>query len=171
MRPMQSITLRTLPLLAFLILGPLNGECATLPGVDPCSLIPLQTVKKIFPEITTMAKQTIGPNTTCNYKDNKNFTALLVSVSDGGRESAHEHLVPMGAGYTIKDVAGLGDNAAVALQKANPKFGFEEGIAELMVKKGHILLLLAPMRIHTQSVDDALERLTKTAARMLENLP
>jgi hypothetical protein len=168
---MKSITLRTLPLLAFLILGSRNGDCATLPNVDPCSLVPLQAVEKIFPEITSMEKQTVGPNTTCNYTNSKNFTALMVSASDDGTTSAHEHLVPMGEGYMIRDVAGLGDNAAVAIQKANPKFGFKEGIAELMVKKDHILLLLAPMRIHSTSVDNALDRLKKIAARMLKNIP
>ena len=74
-------------------------------------------------------KQTIGPNATCNYLDKYGIPALIISISRAGTTHTRDTLSILGSGYTILNVTGLGDEVAVAVQQANPKFGLQEGVA------------------------------------------
>ncbi len=76
----------------------------------------------------------------------------------------------LGSGYLIEDVSGLGDQAAMAIQQANPKYGLKEGIAALHVKKGKSSLNFSFFRINLMPADPEFEELKLLAAKMVENM-
>ncbi|HHB76054.1 MAG TPA: hypothetical protein ENK84_05885 [Desulfobulbus sp.] len=157
--------------LIFLITPP--AFSATNPDhIDPCGLIAKQKVFTAFPAIKAMKKQTIGPNTTCNYLNEKGFSALIVSVGRADHKMALDAIQGMGDGYSFQPISGLGDSAAVALTKGNPKFGIQGGlVAELHVIKNNSFVNLAPVRLDAQSDSPVFAVLEKLAEEMVENLP
>jgi len=70
-----------------------------------------------FPAIKAMEKQTIGPNTTCNFLDTFGIPALIISVGRADHRDALKALASMGDGYSYQPISGLGDSAAMAVTK------------------------------------------------------
>jgi hypothetical protein len=167
---MKNILACYLVTLCCLVAGSQTGRCASPPDTDPCNLIAPEKVYATFPGLKAMKKQTVGPSTTCNYLDKYNIPALIIFTGKAGATSAQDALSMLGSGYTIQNVSGIGDEAAIAIQQANPQFGLEERIAQLHVKKGKIFLSLSPVRIKASSVNEELEKLKILAAEMLEKL-
>lgn len=149
---------------------PQMGNCSQkTEEIDPCSLIVTGKLISIFPVLQKAEKQTVGPNTVCNYLDKFGIPALIISVSQAGPH-ARDTLSILGPGYVIEEIAGLGDEAAVAIQQANPKFGLQEGVAALHIKKGDISLNLSFPRINIQVNDPKFEQVKILAAEMLDKL-
>jgi hypothetical protein len=169
MKPFVSATLPVLFL--FLLVSPAL-QAGTLSGIDPCALVAPDKVYAAFPALKTMKKQTIGANTTCNYLDKLGLPGLMVSVHQYDGISPHAMMENLGEGYTVKNVPGLGDEAAMALTRPNPELAIPGGlVAELYVKKGNTTLLIAPMRIEVRAAGEGLEKLQELAGEMLEQLP
>jgi hypothetical protein len=74
----------------------------------------------------------------------------------------------LGSGYVIEDIPNLGDDAAVAIQQANPTFGLHEGVAALHIKKGKISLNLSFTRINIPAKGPEIEKAKQLAAEMLK---
>lgn len=58
--------------------------------------------------------------------------------------SVHSSIDP-GEGYQVIDLEGLGDQAAVAIQQANPQYGTATGVAILGLAKGDYMITLSPV--------------------------
>ena len=56
----------------------------------------------------------------------------------------HSSIDP-GKGYQVIDLEGLGDQAAVAIQQANPQYGTTAGVAILGLAKGDYMVTLSPV--------------------------
>ncbi len=167
---MKNILISFFATLFCLATGLQTGNCKTHQDLAPCSLIAPEKVYAAFPTLKTMQQQSIGPNTTCNYLDKYDIPALIIFTGKAGTTSARDTLSMLGSGYTIEDVSGLGDEAAIAIQKAKPEYGLEEGIAQLHVKQGKTFLSLSPVRIKASSIDEVLGKLKILAAKMLEKI-
>lgn len=149
---------------------PQMGHCSQKPEeIDPCSLIAPEKLISTFPVLQKAEKQAVGPTTVCNYLDKFGIPALIISVSQAGSH-ARDTLSILGPGYVIEEIAGLGDEAAVAIQQANPKFGLQEGVAALHIKKGPLSLNLSFPRINIQVNDPEFEKVKILAAEMLDKL-
>jgi len=169
---MKLFAAATLPLLFLFLLIPPALPAATLSGIDPCTLIAPDKVYAAFPALKTMKKQTIGANTTCNYLDKLGLSGLIVSVHKYDGISPHAMMENLGDGYTVENVPGLGDEAAMAVTLPKPEYGIRgDGVAELYIKKGNTTLLLAPVRIEVRAAGEGLEKLKELAGEMMGRLP
>ncbi len=137
--------------------------------VDPCDLIAAEPLIAIFPTLQKAEKQSVGQETVCNYLDKMGIPALVVSVSKAGAD-VRKTLSMLGSGYVIEEMSGLGDQAAIAIQQANPKFGLQEGIAALHVKKGTSSLNFSFFRINLMPADPEFEKIKVLAAEMIGKL-
>jgi len=137
--------------------------------IDPCSLIEVEQLCAVFPILQKAEKQSVGPETVCNYLDKMGIPALIVSVTMT-RTGVHESLSKLGPGYVIEDIPGLGDESAIAIQQPNPKFGLQEEIAALLVKKGATSLNFSFFRIKLKPGDSEFEKIKTLAAEMIGTL-
>jgi len=138
-------------------------------NVDPCSLIATEKLSAVFPTLLKAEKQSVGPETVCNYLDKMDIPALIISVTKAG-SSVHRSLSMLGSGYVIEDISGLGDEAAIAIQQANPKFGLKEGIAAMHIKKGDRSLTFSFFRINLMPDEPAFDKIKVLAAEMIGKL-
>ena len=146
------------------------AECSQdFKNSDPCTLVAAEKVIAIFPTLQKAEKQSVGPETVCNYLDSMGIPALVISLSKS-MTNVRETLSILGPGYAIEDISGLGDEAAIAVQQANPKFGLKEGIAALHVRKGNLSLNFSFFRINLMPADDEFEKIRVLAAEMVAKL-
>ncbi len=144
--------------------------CATYSDIDPCSLLAPETLYAVYPEIQNLERQTIGPNTTCNYLNKYDLSALIVSVHKDDGISAEGVVSMLGDGYRVEKVKGLGREAAMAITLPKPEYGIAgDLVAELYVKKGDSCLMLAPARLNVNSVGSAFEQFKEIVLKMLES--
>jgi hypothetical protein len=83
--------------------------------------------------------------------------------------SVHSSIDP-GKGYQVIDLEGLGDQAAVAIQQANPQYGTTEGVAILGLAKGDYMITLSPVRLGIQEGSPPFELLKKLANNAAQKL-
>ncbi len=145
-----------------------DTTCAGQSATDPCALVPLEKIQAAFPAITGMERKSYGPHENCSYLDKFNIPALTVTTGRDPDSSPHAMMENLGDGYQVVDISGLGDEAAMAVSKGNPKYGIEGGgVAELYIKKGDGFLLLAPMRVEVMADGPGFEKLKSLAREML----
>lgn len=153
-----------------LMAGVPAGICSqNLKSVDPCGLATAEQLAAIFPTLLKAETQSVGKETVCNYLDKMGIPALVISVTKTGT-GVHETLSVLGSGYVIEDIPRLGDEAAIAVQEANPQFGLQEGIAALHVKKGNRSLNFSFFRINLKADDREFDKIMRLAAEMIEKL-
>jgi len=153
-------------------LAPTAFSASNPDHIDPCALIAKEKVFAAFPAIKSMEKQTIGPNTTCNFLDKFGIPALIVSVGRADHKKALNAIQGMGDSYSFQPVSGLGDSAAMALTRGNPKFGIRGGlVAELHVIKNNSFVNLAPVRLDAPSDGPVFAQLKNLAMEMANHLP
>lgn len=146
------------------------GLCSQKPkDIKPCDLIATEKVIESFPNLQKAENQTVGLSIVCNYLDKIGIPALVVSVSRVG-SSTRDALSMLGPGYKIEDIKGLGDEAAIAIQQANPKFGLKGGVAALQVKKREASLTLSFFRIDIRQDTTEFEKIKKLVTEMLNKL-
>lgn len=83
--------------------------------------------------------------------------------------SVHSSIDP-GKGYQVIDIEGLGDQAAVAIQQANPQYGTAAGVAILGLAKGDSMMTLSPVRLGIQEGSPQFELLKKLANNAAQKL-
>ncbi len=155
-------------ILSCMFIIPRMGYCSQKPkGIDPCSLIAAEDLISIFPALKKSEKQTVGQGSVCNYLDKYGIPALVISVTQAGTH-ARDTLSMLDSGYVIEEITGLGDEAAIAIQQANPKFGLQEGIAALHIRKKNISFNFSFFRISIQSKDLQFKEMKVLAAKMLD---
>ncbi|SHO51822.1 hypothetical protein [Desulfopila aestuarii] len=157
-------------LLYALTMVPNTGYCAQKPeDIDPCGLVTVEKMRSAFPQLQRAEKKQVGPTIVCNYLDKFDIPALIVSVNQAG-EHARDTFALLDSGYVIQEIADLGDNAAIAIQQANPTFGLQEGVAALQINKGDLALNLSFTRLTIQPEGPEIESVKSLATEMLSSL-
>jgi len=149
-------------LLAILVLGlslaacgknDSSGGSASAPAakVDACALVTAAMVAKYA---TGLGKGHAGkvpqqsPVSTCIWTDADHLPALILTVApsdpSGVAKGLEQGMAAMG--YKVVSVSGLGDEAAVAIQQADPKLHTKTGVATLAVRVGKRQIGFSPMR-------------------------
>lgn len=146
-------------------------------GVDACSLLTAAEVHSLAPGLGAghPSKTQQANVSTCQWDNAHGLPALMLEVVPAGasslKESLQEGMGPMG--YTVSDVPGLGDEAAVAVQQANPTYNIEAGVAILAVRVGKQVLQLSPAGLNIQGPGSptfqALEKAAAAAAKRLKD--
>ena len=169
---MKNLSLLTGLIVLLIISTALNGLSASHPNVDPCRLMSLEKVAAAFPAIQKAQHKTYGAGEVCNYVDKLGLPALIVTIGQDSESSARGMMANLGDGYTVKDVAGLGDEAAMAVTKPEPKYSIPgDLVAELYIRKGSSYLLLAPARIEIKDSGPDFDKLLSIARQMLSKIP
>jgi hypothetical protein len=144
-------------------------------GVDACALLTGAEVHALAPGLSAgHPSKTQRPNvSTCQWDNAHGIPALMLEVVPAGasslKESLQEGMGPMG--YTITAVAGLGDEAAVAVQQANPKYNTQAGVAILAVRVGKRVIQLSPAGLTIPGPgSDGFQALEKAAAAAVSRL-
>lgn len=149
-------------LLAILVLGLSLAACgkndssggsgsAPAAKVDACALV---TASMVATYATGLGKGHPGkipkqsPFTTCVWSDAHHIPGLILTVGpsdpSGVAKGLEQGMGPMG--YKVVSISGLGDEAAVAIQQADPKLHTKTGIATLTVRVGKRQIGFSPMR-------------------------
>ena len=108
----------------------------------------------------------------CDWPDAHGIPGLTLQVTPAPSESLRDNLSSGFAamGYAVLDVSGLGDEAAVAIQQVDPKFGLQAGVAILPVRKGKRVLTLSPSRIDVKPGTARYRRLKQLTANAATRL-
>lgn len=140
--------------------APSPGAARSLVGVagrrapgppNACALLTDAEVHEFAPKVGKGHPGHMGlPNiSTCNWDNSHGIPALILTVSpadpSGVKAGLKSQLAP--TGYTIVGVPALGDEAAAAVQQANPKYGIKPAVAILAVRVGHRQVSLSPTGI------------------------
>ncbi len=119
-----------------------------LAATDPCSLVTDLEARQLAAGtlIRPHELSTVRGTSICNWKNAHGIPVLMVQVTPtdpaGLKAGLESQLGPMG--YQVVSVPGLGGEAVVAIQKANPKLGLNEEVAMLSVRVGRQVIGLSP---------------------------
>lgn len=174
-------------LLAILVLGLSLAACgkndasggstsAPAAKVDACALVTASMAAKYA---TGLGKGHPGaipknsPVSTCVWSDAHHIPGLILTVAPSGSTGVAKGLKrDLGKmGYRVVSVSGLGDEAAVAIQQADPKFHTKTAVATLTVRVGERQIGFSPMRPAISGTGTpAFERLKQLAAETAKRL-
>lgn len=171
--------------LAGLVLGLLLAGCGkndsgsdTLAKVDACALVSAAMVAQLSPELGAAghpSSVTHSSNvSTCVWDDRAHhLAALMLTVAPADPSGVAKGLTKGFAnmGYHIVSVTGLGDEAAAAIQTADPEHGLAAGVAVLAVRVGRRQLGFSPMQLVISGPGTpAFKRLKRLAAETVARL-
>lgn len=118
--------------------------------IDACTLLTESEVHQLAPGLKmAVANKHLKGVSGCNWLDGHGLPALMLQVMKASsRDLQHDARAALfGSGYQINDIEGLGDQAVIVIQEANPKFGLKEGVAILMIRIGKHQFSLSPARL------------------------
>jgi hypothetical protein len=144
-------------------------------AVDACSLLSAADLQALAPGLSagSPGKAKIPNASTCEWDDASHLPALMLQVTPAPASSVKKDLESGFAnmGYDVSEVSGLGDEAAVAVQRADPTHGVQAGVALLAVRVGKRELALSPVRLQIASTSDpAFKHLRDAAALAVSRL-
>ncbi len=149
-----------------------GGTPASKAMPDPCSLLRDSEVAGLDSSLGSGETKTVAGSRLCVWHDAKGITAvtlLVASAPQGGPKVALQNaLAP--TGYTIDDVPGLGDSAAVAVQQADASIGTKEAVAEIVAQTGDRIVELATPRVPMTERSAKFATLTRLTAIALSRL-
>lgn len=128
-----------------------NGS-AQAATVDACSLLSDAQVHALAPGLSAghAGKVMVANTSICEWDNAHQVPGFMLQVSpvdsSGVKKELDEGFANMG--YDVYDVAGLGDEAAVAVARADPAHGIEADVAELALRVGRRQLILSPVQLH-----------------------
>lgn len=138
--------------------GNQDGGTQAPAAVDACSLLSATDLQALAPGLGagSPGKAKIPNTSTCEWDDASHLPALMLQVTPAPASSVKKDLESGFAnmGYDVSEVTGLGDEAAVAVQRADPTHGVQAGVALLAVRVGKRQLALSPVRLQIASTDD-----------------
>ena len=150
-----------------------TGSTAAPASTDPCSLLTDAEVARLAPGVGHGKLHRVGGARICEWLDASGIPAVQLQVYAASSSSLRAELKnTIGAygGYTIIDVAGLGDEAAAAFQKADPSKGLEAGLAALSVRSGDRVLGLTTPRVQVLQGSQTFALVKQLAATALSRL-
>lgn len=156
----------------------LDPKATSLPRVDTCTLVTDAMVQQLAPGLGAshlMKPVAHQPDniTTCAWDDANHVPALMLTVAPADPSGVAGGLADGFAnmGYHIVSVAGLGDEAAAAIQIADPKHGLTEAVAILAVRVGRQQLIFSPVMLSiSKPGTPAFGRLKQLAADAIAHL-
>lgn len=164
----------------FLTLLPLSacGKGATEPQaekaseikpVDVCNLLTQAEVDSLFGKPVGAGKPDLAvPHVQGCIWPATGIPSFILQVLPAPA-SVHSSIDP-GEGYQVIDLEGLGDQAAVAIQQANPQYGTATGVAILGLAKGDYMVTLSPVRLDIQEGSPQFELLKQLANNAAQKL-
>jgi len=142
-------------------------------ATNPCSLLTDAEVAKLAPGIKHGKLDTVAGAKICDWLDANGIPAVQLQVYPAPSSSLRTDLktgIAAYGGYTIVDVAGLGDEAAAAFQKADPSKGLTAGLATLLVRSGDRVIGLSTPRVQVLQGSKAFALVKQLAATALKRL-
>jgi len=146
----------------------------TVAAVDACGLLSNAEIHALAPGLSAghKGKVIVANTSVCEWDDAHHVPGLILQVSpadpSGVKKGLEEGFANMG--YDIRDVTGLGDEAAVAIQRADPAHGIETVVAELVLRVGKYQLLLSPTYLNIAPATADFKHLKTLAARAAARL-
>ena len=143
---------------------------ATAASPDACHLLSNADVHSLAPSLGEARPGTVKIKnvSSCDWPDAHGIPGLMLQVTPAPSHSLREDLasgIAAMGGYDIKNVPGVGDEAAVAVQQANPKYGLKAGVAILSVRVGKQVVSLSPVRVVVKPGTAKFEQLKQLAAK------
>lgn len=142
--------------------------------MNPCSLLTDAEVAKLAPTAGHGKLDTVaGGNHICDWPDANGIPAVQLQVYPATPSSLRAELkngIGAFGGYTIVAVAGLGDEAAAAFQKADPSKGLTAGLAELTVRSDDRVIGLSTPRVQVLQDSPAFVLVKGLVAKALARL-
>jgi len=137
---------------------------------NPCTLVTQQEIDSLFSGSAGAGRSsTQAPNVqTCTWPQEgvpKFILEVMKAPSGSVRQS-----IDAGQGYQVRDITGLGGEAAVAIQQANPKYGLKEGVAILGLRKGSVMITLSPVHLDIKEGTQKFLELKALADKVAERL-
>ena len=118
-----------------------------LPTGDPCTVVPLAAVQKLFPNVKTAVRdrsiEKYG-DTRCLFNDANGVWMFGVTESLGDYSAMEEAqgMMVLTKGVVYEKLSGVAPEAVAFVELADPKRGIPTDISMLVMKKGqHILEL------------------------------
>ncbi len=146
----------------------------TMAVVDACGLLSDAEVHALAPDLSAghKGKVTVANTSICEWDDAHHVPGFILQVSpadpSGVKKELEEGFANMG--YDVRDVAGLGDEAAVAVQRADPARGIEAGVAGLVLRVGKRQLALSPVYLNITPATVKFKHLKALAAQAAARL-
>lgn len=142
---------------------------------DACHLLSDADVHALAPSLgkARPGKVKIKNVSTCEWPDAHGIVGLMLQVTPAPSRSLHEDLasgIAAMGGYDIDNVPGLGDEAAMAVQRPNPKYGLKAGIAILSVRVGKRVVSLSPIRVDVKPGTAKFKLFKRLAAKAAQGL-
>jgi len=158
-------------------------------AIDACGLLSTAEVHALAPGLSAgygekmivkdkmaafvKVKANVANAPICVWDDAHHMPGLMLQVSPAdpsGVKKGLEEGFPANMGYDVRDVTGLGDEAAVVIQRADPAHGIETGVAELALRVGKRQLLLSPAYMNIAPATADFKHLKTLAARAAARL-
>jgi hypothetical protein len=129
--------------------------CATAAAGTPpdaCNLLNNAEVHSLAPSLGEARPGTVKIKnvSSCEWPDAHGMPGLMLQVAPAPSHSLRDDLasgIAAMGGYDIENVPGVGDEAAMAVQQANPQYGLKAGVAILSVRVGKRVVSLSPVRV------------------------
>lgn len=142
---------------------------------DACHLLSNADVHSLAPSLGKPRPGTVKIKnvSSCDWPDAHGIPGLMLQVTPAPSHSLRDDLasgIAAMGGYEIKNVPDLGDEAAMAVQQANPKYGLKAGVAILSVRVGKRVVSLSPVRLVVKPGTAKFKRLKQLAAKAANNL-
>jgi len=143
-------------------------------AANPCSLLTAADVAKLEPGLGHGKLQTIAGTQICNWPDAQGIPAVQLEVTTAPGTSMKQELANLNVGnnaYTIVSVAGLGDEAAAAFQKADASKGLRAGMATLAARSGGRVVSLSTPYVQILQGSSRFAVAKKLVATAISRLP
>ena len=130
-----------------------EADAAAFTKGNACALVSAVTLAKLSPNLSAGHESAVphpANVSTCVWDDRAHhLPALMLTVAPADPGGVAKGLAQGFAnmGYRIVTVKGLGDEAAAAVQTADPKHGLAAAVAVLAVRVGKRQLGFSPMRL------------------------
>ena len=147
-----------------------------LPTGDPCTVVPLATVQKSFPDAKAALRDRSVEKyglTRCRYNDATGVSVFGVTESLGDYSAMEEAQspLPQAKGVRYEKLSGLAPEAVAFVELADPKRGIPRDMSMLVMKKGQRILELESQDLPKRGRAAALkvlDELGRIAAKRLE---
>ena len=143
-------------------------------AVDPCSLLTDAEVGKLVSGVAHGKLQTVAGTRICEWPDSHGIPTVQLQVTTAPTTSLREELANLNAGndgYSIVSVAGIGDEAAAAFQKADPSKGIQAGMATLAARSGESVVSLSTPLVQVLQGSRRFTVAKQLASKAISRLP
>jgi hypothetical protein len=133
--------------------------------INACALVTQNEIDSLFSAPVGSGRSGVGisgfPECVWPAKGVPKFMLQVLPSASGKMVKA----IDPGQGYRVHNIKGLRGEAAVAIQKANPKYGIKAGVAILAIKAKNFTLTFSPVNLDIQEGSPKFDVLKKIAEK------